>query len=203
MSVLGALDEATRAHHAEADAVWSTLTLVRVSPTQYLQRLVAAYGFEAPLESALALTPRLPLLIDLRARARAGWIVQDLLLLGLRPARLARLPQCAAIVSLADPVEALGWLYVADRANATELRDHVARMLPDAPLAYLSAPRTDARAFEAALRHAAPTLAAFDRVIAAAVAAFACHRAWFAGDVRISSPNLTIVGGVPRRTIDR
>lgn len=193
MSLLAALDDATRAHHAEADAVWSTLTLVRVTARQYLQRLVAAYGFEAPLESALALTPRLPIVIDLRARARAGWIVQDLLLLGLRPARIARLAQCTSIMPLADPLEALGWLYVAERASSVELCDHVSRMLPDAPLAYLSAPRTDARTLEAALCRVVATPSALDAVIKAALAAFACHRTWFADDVRISSPNLVIV----------
>src|SRR5262252_6984174 len=101
MSVLAALDEATRAHHAEADAVASALALVRITPRQYTHHLVAAYGFEAPLESALALTPRLPLVIDLRARARAGWIVQDLLVLGLRPSKIARLPQSPSIMPLA------------------------------------------------------------------------------------------------------
>jgi heme oxygenase len=203
MSVLAALDEATRAHHAEADGVASALTLVRVTPHQYTRHLVLAYGFEAPLESALALTPRLPLVIDLRARARVGCIVQDLLVLGLRPAKIARLAQCPSIMPLADPLEALGWLYVADRARTADLREHLARVLPDAPVAYLSAPRTDAFDLEAALRHAAPTLAAFDRVITAALAAFECHSRWFAGDVRLSSPDLAIIRDVPSRPIVR
>jgi heme oxygenase len=193
MSVLAALDEATRAHHAAADAVASALTLVRVTPRQYTRHLVLAYGFEAPLESALALTPHLPLVIDLRARARAGWIVQDLLMLGLRPAKIARLAQCPSIMPLADPLEALGWLYVADRASTAELRDHLARVLPDVPIAYLSAPRSDGFDLEGALQHAAPTLVEFDRVITAALAAFACHRIWFANDVRISALDLAIV----------
>src|SRR5438874_144526 len=80
------LDVATRVHHPEADARWLDLTLPGATREQYLMQLVKVYGFEAPLESTLAYTPRRALraYVPRAPRARAGLIVQDLLALGLR-----------------------------------------------------------------------------------------------------------------------
>jgi heme oxygenase len=192
--MLSALDAATRDCHPAADAPWQALLRRELAAQDYQDHLVAVYGFEAPVEAALALTPRLGLLTDLRARARASWIVQDLLGLGLRPAKLARLPQCAAILPFRDPAEALGWLYVVERSslNHDAFAHAVARALPDAPLAYLSTRGFEARhvALSAALERAAVDIPSRDRVIAAAREAFDAQRTWFEGDVRLSSPNL-------------
>ncbi|MGE5186952.1 MAG: hypothetical protein ACM31C_33100 [Acidobacteriota bacterium] len=191
-SVLARVDTAMRPHHAAIDAPWLELASGVVAPKEYLHHLVRVYGFRAPLESALALTPRVALVIDLRERARTSWIVQDLLLLGLRPAKIARLPQCSSIVPFRDDVEALGWMclaeYIAGRHDA--VRANIAFELPDAPTAYLSAPRADPRALADALEHIATSDAVVERVISAALAAIACHVAWFSSDVRLSSPNL-------------
>jgi heme oxygenase len=189
-----ALDAATRDCHDDADAPWQDLAYAHLTEREYQDHLVLVYGFEAPVEAALALTPRMSLLVDLRARARASWIVQDLLSLGLRPAKLARMPQCTAIVPFHDPAEALGWLYVVERSTASHeaLAHAVARWLPTAPLTFLSSRGVVARreALNAALEHVAVDDETRERVIAAAREAFACHREWFEGDVRMSSPNL-------------
>ncbi len=165
-----------------------------MAPRDYLFHLVAVYGFEAPLESAFALTPRFQLYVDLRERARTSWIVQDLLRLGLRPAKIARLPQCKAIVPFRDPAEALGWMYLLEHVTQHHdaMRANLAFELPSAPTGYLSAPRTDPQAFETALARGATREAVLERVINAAHNAIACHVAWFSGEVRLSSPNLVI-----------
>jgi heme oxygenase len=191
-----ALEAGTRDCHVAADAPWHELAHGELTLRTYQDHLVLVYGFEAPVEAALALTARVGLLTDLRARSRASWIVQDLLALGLRPAKLARMPQCTEIVPFRDPAEALGWLYVVERstANHEALSHAIARALPTAPLAYLSTHGVVARreALNAALEHVAPDEATFARVIEAARTAFDCYVEWFEGDVRLSSPTLVV-----------
>ena len=68
------------------------------------------------LEAALAYTPRMQELVGVSHRFRSGMIAQDLLNLGLPANELARLPQCA-IAPFASVSEALGWLYVHERAT--------------------------------------------------------------------------------------
>lgn len=134
----------TRVHHSEADAPW--LDLIAREPTRfrYTAHLVATYGFEAPIEASLALTPRLVDIVHLRQRSRTGAIVQDLLALGLTPSKIARLPQCSQIEPFLDPAEALGWLYVVERATLlhdTLLRNLHERMPDISTWHYLSAYR--------------------------------------------------------------
>ncbi len=189
-----ALEAATRDCHPAADGWWHALLDGELRLSDYQDHLVLVYGFEAPVEASFALTPRLGLVTDLRARARATWIVQDLLALGLRPAKLARLPQCTTIVPFRDAIEALGWLYVVERSTIHHraLAERVARDLPMAPLAFLSANAFEARrqALQSALEKVARDYVLQDRVVAAARDAFACQQTWFEGDVRLSSPNL-------------
>ena len=84
------LNVVTREHHAAADAPWLELMGATVGQRAYTAHLIKVYGFEAPLESAFHYTPGLAALVDLRARMRAGLIVQDLMRLGLGPARIAQ-----------------------------------------------------------------------------------------------------------------
>ena len=72
----------TRVHHPEADAPWLDLIAGESTRAKYTAQLVATYGFEAPIEASLALTPRLVDILKLRQRSRTGAIVQDLLALG-------------------------------------------------------------------------------------------------------------------------
>ena len=135
------LDLETRAEHGRADDGWLRLCRYGVTTTDYIEQLIISYGFESPLESAIAYTPGMPRLLDLRSRARAGFIAQDLLVLGHSPSAISRLPQCA-LAPFATTVEALGWLYVVERATHHHevVRRHLARQLPDVAdaWAYLS-----------------------------------------------------------------
>ena len=106
-----------------------------------------AYGFEAPLEAALAYTPVLGSLIDLRRRSRSGFIAQDLLTLELHPGQVSMIPQCM-IAPFRGVAEALGWIYVLERGSLVHrsVRGQLVARLPSVGDActYLGA----ARAFE-------------------------------------------------------
>jgi heme oxygenase len=135
------LNVVTREHHAAADAPWLDLMGATVEKQAYASHLIRVYGFEAPLEAAFRYTPGLAVLLDLRVRTRAGLIVQDLMRLGLGPARIAQLEQRFATFSTA--AEALGWMYVAERSTLLHgaVRRYLALRIPEAAdaLSYLSA----------------------------------------------------------------
>src|SRR5262245_27053134 len=107
----------TRVHHSAIDSTWLDVMSPHLAATHYTRLLARAYGFEAPLEAALAYTRGLGTLIDLRERARAGLLAQDLLALGLSPAQVTDLPQCTELAPFRSAFEALGWMYVAERAT--------------------------------------------------------------------------------------
>ncbi|HEX3762633.1 MAG TPA: biliverdin-producing heme oxygenase [Kofleriaceae bacterium] len=125
------LNLATREHHVAADEPWLELLVPTVSRRQYIEQLVKVYGFEAPLEAALRYTPGLSALVDLRPRVRTGLIVQDLMRLGLGPGRIAALGQ--RFMTFSSTVEALGWMYVAERATLLHgaVRRYLSLRIPD------------------------------------------------------------------------
>jgi heme oxygenase len=183
------LDVATRAQHPEADAPWLDLMAREPTRARYIDQLVATYGFEAPIEASLSLTPQLASVLNLRRRSRTGAIVQDLLALGMTPQRIARLPQCSQVVPFREPCEALGWLYVVERATLLHeaiLRHVQSRMPYVYAWSYLGA--HDGRAgirwqeFGRMLDDFATTPAITERILAGARAAFACHRDWHAAE---------------------
>jgi heme oxygenase len=137
------LDMATRVQHASADEPWLDLMINDATRAGYMAQLRKTYGFEAPLEAALAYTPELSGVLDLRPRARVGLIAQDLLALGLLPGDVAQLPQYLEITPFRSTAEALGWLYVAERATLLHayVQQHLLARFPDlAPAtAYLRA----------------------------------------------------------------
>jgi heme oxygenase (biliverdin-IX-beta and delta-forming) len=188
--LLTRLNLETRGLHPEADARWVDLLTGPVSVDDYVEALVAAYGFEGPVESAVALTRGVSAIVPLRQRARSGFIVQDLLALGFSPSRIARLPQCCQIVPFRDVPEALGWLYVVERATLLHdmARRHVQASLPElAAFAYLSAYDGVAGLRWQELGHALDEVAVGDgdvedQIIAAARDAFATQRIWLAND---------------------
>jgi heme oxygenase len=184
--MLTRLDLETRALHPDADARWSELLSPELTIEEYSSTLVAAYGFEAPVETALALTSGVNAALALRPRARTGLLVQDLLALGFTPSAIARLPQCCQIVPYRDVAEALGWLYVVERATLLHdaLRRHLETALPRATHAFCFL-----RAYEghtgmrwqelgAALDHVATSEDIEDQIVAAARDAFAMQRHW-------------------------
>jgi len=175
----------TRSFHAPADEGWLALLSPQVTRSDYLRQLVTVYGFEGPLEAAFAYTPSLRLFVDLRQRSRAGLIAKDLLALGLRAHAISTAPQCL-LAPFSGPVEALGWMYVAERATLLHerVRRHLLSMLPNGPdiCAYISAYEgvTGARWNELghALDQAVRSETRMDDVIAAARSAFRTYLEW-------------------------
>jgi heme oxygenase len=94
----------------------------RCSFEHYRDYLVRCYGFEAPLESACALSPSLAS-HTATTRPRTRYIAQDLLDLGFPPERLLELTPCP-LQPFRDLSEALGWLYVAERNVMTNSKCH-------------------------------------------------------------------------------
>jgi heme oxygenase len=187
--MLTRLNLETRSLHPEADALWVELLSLEPSPEDYCRTLVTAYGFEAPVEAALALTRGVASVVSLRARSRSGMIVQDLLTLGFTPARIARLPQCCQVVPFRDIAEALGWLYVSERATLLHetVKRHLQATLPSVHAwTYLSAyeGHTGLRWQELgqAIDRVAHTQDIEDQIIAAARDAFATQRRWLQSD---------------------
>lgn len=177
----------TRALHPEADAPWVELMSSGATREGYVATLVATYGFEGPIEAAVAMTPGVNTIVPLRPRSRTGFIVQDLLTLGLSPSRIARLPQCCHVVPFRDVSEALGWMYVVERA--TLLHDSVRRYLESRlpalrAFTYLSAYDgvTGQRWQELghALDYVALTNDSAAQIVSAAKAAFATLHDWAA-----------------------
>jgi len=179
----------TRAQHPEADYPWLELMSLDSSRARYLDQLIATYGFEAPVEAALTLTPNIAEVIQLRPRSRSGLIVEDLLALGLTPSRIARLPQCKQIAPFRDPAEALGWMYVLERSTLLHetVRAHLATRMPMVSAwSYLTAYQGVAgqrwQEFGQALDGYAQSPSLGDQILAAARVAFDCLRDWFASE---------------------
>jgi len=179
----------TRVLHPEADYPWLELMSLDASRSRYLDQLLAVYGYEAPVEAALALTPGIGEAIQLRPRSRSGYIVEDLLALALTPSKIARLPQCKAVVPFRDPSEAFGWMYVLERSTLLHetVRSHLASRMPTVSAwNYLSAYHGVAslrwQDFGHTLDSYAVTPAIAEHIITAARAAFECLRDWFASE---------------------
>ena len=181
------LNLATRARHPSADEPWLSLLRNGVTKLDYVRQLVRAYGFEAPLEAALAYTPQLKLLIDLRERSRAGLAAQDLLALGLSASDVANLQQCTTIEPFRTPLEALGWMYASERATLhfDAVRHYLEARLPDADgaFSYLSVYRGNVNRRWNELGHVidsvAKTESTMERVVSAAHDAFHCMNEWY------------------------
>ncbi len=187
------LSQETSVFHGEADRDIDALFRPRVSAVDYRDYLVRAYGFEAPLEAALALSSSLDMMLDLRARARAGLIAQDLLRLGMRPSTITDLPLCLTVPQFRSTAEALGWMYVTERAALAHsvIRRHLMTCLPEVMVtasAYLQSAGgllgTRWRQFGAVLDEVATHPAVADRIVASANEAFRNHRRWMMQETR-------------------
>ena len=181
------LNVETRCFHAAADASWLDLVAPARTVTQldYVSQLRLAYGFDAPLEAALAYTPHLDAFVDLHPRFRCGLLAQDLLAVGVSPAQIAALKQCM-IAPFASVAEALGWLYVHERSTLLHegVACELAARLPDVAHA-TTALRAHAGHvgvlwddFGQVLDRVARTIHIEDRIVAAALDAFRALRVW-------------------------
>lgn len=185
--MLTKLNLETREFHGPADYPWLDLLdeNKRISHADYAKYLIERYGFEAPLEAALAYTPHLSELIDVHSRFRAGFIAKDLIELGLTPSAVAGIQQCM-IEPFTSPEEAFGWLYVHERC--TLMFEHIAsqigRRMPDVgeAMSYLHANAGHISAawesFARALDRVSATPEAQEEIVNAARDAFQTARHW-------------------------
>ena len=185
--VVERLNAETRRHHADADADFDILFRTTCSPSHYLAFLFRVYGFEAPLESALALTPNLELMIDLEERRKAHHLVKDILALGVEPTELDELPRCLTIPQFRGAAEALGWMYVVERSTLAHcvIRRHLLTVLPremsrasEYLQAYAGVVGRRWREFGTLLDDIARQPAIADRIVMAANDAFRMQRRW-------------------------
>jgi heme oxygenase len=108
----------SRLHQSVADADGLELIAGEPGDARYLTYLLKRYGFEAPLESALAVAPGIADVIDLGARSKLSLLVHELVGMGVPLARILEIPH-AHITAFHDLRTALGWLYVSERNAAT------------------------------------------------------------------------------------
>jgi heme oxygenase len=181
------LNVETRVHHPAADSDLQQLYGEHATRADYVRFLIRVYGFEAPLESTFAMTPGLDELVDLRGRARTHLIAADLMQLGLGARQVAELPQCLTIPQFRGAAEALGWMYVVERATLSHavLRRHLSRRLPgemQAAAAYLRSSELTVgrrwRTYADALESVARVSPIADRIVTSANDAFRCQRHW-------------------------
>jgi len=191
------LNMATRHWHADVDEPWLDLLRPNVNLADYLAQLVRMYGFVAPFESACKYTPNLSRVLDFRQLMRAGLIAQDLLNLGITPSQVATVPQCHDITTFSHVPEALGWLYVVERATLLHdgIRRHLLTHLPEVANACTYLSIFDGRVndhwetFGRLLDRAGAKPEHANQIHAAAHAGFETAKQWFRGgnDVRRSS----------------
>ena len=175
----------TRAHHPWADE--DRLRLMdATSRADYRAYLVRLYGFEAPVESALArMTEVDPELV--RDRFKVDRLRDDLVALGLNQEVIDWIPRVPS-VNIRSGAQAMGWLYVLERSTLLSglVRRHVQRTLGveqlGGALHYLStaAPGARFRELGEALCRSARRYTP-RAIIAAANEAFRAQRQWMLG----------------------
>lgn len=186
--MLARLKAETHRHQITAES--DRLQLIRGgAPTVpgYIAFLKRVYGFEAPVESAFAMTPDLDQVIDVRSRGQMRLLRCDLTALGVVDP--AATPRCSTIVPFRSVADALGWMYMIERNTQLNgqlyrhLETHIPMQLRIAG-SYLSSfdrgagPRRWRELGEALDRFAKPPAQA-ERVVSAAQAAFRCQRFWY------------------------
>ena len=183
--MLARLQRDTSLYHGDADGHRLALVGGAVTPERYRGFLGRIYGFEMPVEVALALTLGLDDVLDLRARGQIRLLRADLLALGVLDA--SALPRCRSI-SIPGVPEALGWAFALERNTALHgiVERHVRERIPE-PMrtagSYFAVQDRSAgtrlRELGEAMDRVAtrPTIAA--RITNGAKAAFRCQRSWY------------------------
>jgi heme oxygenase len=183
--MLSRLSRATRDLADVADANRTSLLSLPMTRSIYVACLKQLYGFEAPIEAALARTTGLSKALDLRSRRHVRLLKADLAALGIYDtAELA----VSSVDRFRSCSEALGWMYVVDRSAQLHgvLQRHMVTAVPN-ELANATSfltnggrsvrPRLEDLAV--ALDTVAQTPELADQVIDGARLAFAEQQAWF------------------------
>ena len=183
--MLARLHRETAADHGDGDAHRRALLDGAVDAARYRAFLAHVYGFEAPVEAALAITAGVDLALDLRARGQVRLLRADLLAMGV--VNTSTLPRCTA-VAIGDVAQALGWAYMLERDNQLHglVERHLRSRLPGVMRvagSYLAVQERSAasrlRELGEAIDRVALRPAIAGRIVAAAKAAFRCQRSWY------------------------
>jgi heme oxygenase len=183
--MLTRLKNETRVHHVAADEDRVALAISAVTPSEYRAFLIKLYGLESPIEAMFAMTKDLRDVFDLRTRTQVRLLKADLRALGVTDP--SRLPVCRNVGPFRDIPEALGWMYVTERAAPLRgvIRQHFEQRLPDQMRiagCYLAGHERGAHArwveLGIALEQIADTTALADRIVATAHMAFRCQHQW-------------------------
>jgi heme oxygenase len=172
----------TSLHHAAADDDRLSALHIRTID-EYRAFLVRVFGFEAPVEEALAGVRELELRF-VRERARVPLLRRDLLQLGLSEHEIARCPRASAI-SIHCAADALGWMFVLERQTllAGLIRRQIQQVVgPETPTGYFGAygeaPGARFRAFGRSLGDLAQAHKPA-AIVDAANVAFRAQRQWY------------------------
>jgi heme oxygenase len=104
--------EAARANDFVDDVLFGPLEFATADT--YRRFLCMLYGFQAPLEAAIAMTPGIDLqFVDARMKTRH--IARDLMALGLTRREFQMLSRRQTIEPFENPAVALGWMYSTER----------------------------------------------------------------------------------------
>lgn len=188
-ALLTRLEIATQPWHRVVDSTWQRLRRPDVTRADYVESLLKAYGYIAPIESACMYAPELERWLGDRPLVRAGMIAQDLVSLGMLPSLITRIPQCPDITTFRTAAEALGWLYLIERGATVRdgLRGHLVEMIPNLEYGCSFLAVTEERAqerfarFRETVERIATTYAIADELVAAACEAFSCAHSWTLG----------------------
>jgi heme oxygenase len=185
---LARLNTDTRPHHANADGDVEQF-LFRTTPTRqdYRAFLSRLYGFLVPTEAAFQSVPGLDALLDLKLRTKTGFVLCDLLALGMTMTEVAELPHCQSVPAFRGTAAALGWMYVIERPMlaCAVIRNHLETSLR-AEMAFASAYFTCYagqtgmlwRELGVVMDEVSHTHPVGDRIIASANDAFRCLERW-------------------------
>ncbi len=177
------LDRETEPYHHAADSDRMSIMTPGSSPASYLSFLSRIYGFEGPVEAALAMTPRLDTMLDLRGRTRIRLLRADLFALGIVDA--ATLPRCPSVFPFRHAAAALGWTYAIERNRRLHgiIERHLDDALPDQPRGYFAVRDRSAgerwRELGDALDRIGRVPAIGDQIVLAARSAFRCQHSWY------------------------
>src|SRR5688572_25779903 len=115
MRLVERLQAETDGFHPEADEDLFQL-LGPVTRDDYHRFLTRTLGFVQPIERAIAATPNLERVTDVRRFEKHHLLRRDLVALRMRVVEIDKLPQCS-VPAFGSVHEALGWAFVIERST--------------------------------------------------------------------------------------
>jgi heme oxygenase len=176
--MLARLVRATRDLAGEADVNRTSLLGLPLTRATYVECLKQIYGFEVPIEAALAMTADLGNTVDLPSRKHLRRLEADLAVLGVEGSA-----PLAPVRGFRSCGEALGWIYVVDRNahlhSTVQRQSSLPAELANATSFLGRSIRPGLDDLGVALDRVAQTPELADQIIDGARIAFGEQQAWF------------------------